>query len=733
MKPLLAAACPHCATPVEEPGFCCPGCEMAAAIIRGAGLERYYQDRTAPGVRPEPVVAAWSEVPVTMEPDGACTVRLHVGGLTCAACAWVTERAVLALPGVEQATVSPTSGRARVRWNPAEVDLAAICGRIGALGYRPRPLAHAAAPDRDLLLRLGVAAFCAMNVMLLSAGLYAGWFAGIAPREAALLRWTSLAIATPAALWSAAPLLQGAWGALRHRLLSVDLPVAVGIIAMYAHGVWATLRGEEAWLDSMTMLIALLLGGRVLEQGGRRRAVEAAQSLAGFAPATARRVLGDRVESVPANRLAVGDRVMIGLGEQVPADGVVMDGRGRMEMAMLTGESEPVGIGEGDRVVAGGVVAEGSFEVRVTAAGEDTLVARMAAELAAAADRPSAPVLADRLAPAFTLATLVLAALATVLQGGGAGLAVLVVACPCALALAAPLTTAAGLGACARHGLLVRSGDALRRLAEVDLVVFDKTGTLTGGHPEVVEADPAALRLAAALARHSSHPVARALVAACAARGIPLATAREVRELPGEGLVGEVDGAPVRFVRGVVEGVGEIHLRDALRPDAPRVVAALGQRVALLSGDRREVANAIAKEAGVGEVIAPAGPAEKVAWIRARQAEGRVVCFVGDGVNDGGALAAADVGIAMGAGAASSVLVADAVLVGEGLAPVAAGLRVARSARGAMRASVIRAVVYNAAAVAVAMAGWMNPLIAAIAMPISSGVAVWGARRVEAA
>jgi Cu2+-exporting ATPase len=733
VKPIVGAACAHCAAPIEEPGFCCSGCEMAASIIRGAGLERYYRDRTAPGVRPEPVRAAWSEVPVEAETDGSCTVRLHVGGLTCAACAWVTERAVLALPGVTEARVSPTSGRARVRWNPAEIDLDAICGRIGALGYRPRPVAHAAAPDRDLLLRLGVAAFCAMNVMLLSAGLYAGWFAGMAERDAALLRWASLAISTPAALWSAAPLIQGAWAALRHRLLSVDLPLAVGIVAMYVHGVVATLLGREAWLDSMTMLIALLLGGRVLEQGGRRRAVEAAQSLAGFAPATARRLTATGQESVPASQLAVGDPVMVGLGEQVPADGLVTAGAGRMEMAMLTGESEPVTLGVGDRVVAGGVVADGSFELRITATGEDTLVARMAAELAAAADRPSAPVLADRIAPAFTLATLVFAALAAALNGGEAGVAVLVVACPCALALAAPLTTAAGLGACARRGLLVRSGDALRRLADVDLVVFDKTGTLTGGHPEVVEADPAALRLAAALGRHSAHPVSRALVAACTARGIPLPTAHGVRELPGEGLEGVVDGKPVRFIRGVVEGVGEVHLRDALRPDAARVVASLGERVALLSGDRAEVAHAIAREAGVPDVVAPATPEAKAAWIRARQAEGRVVLFVGDGVNDGAALAAADVGIAMGGGAASSVLVADAILVGEGLAPVAAALRIARSARTAMHHGVVRAGLYNAVAVAVAVVGWMNPLLAALAMPISSAVAVWGARRVEAA
>ncbi|MFN7147536.1 MAG: cation transporter, partial [Myxococcota bacterium] len=376
---------------------------MAAAIIAGAGLERYYAERTAPAPRPGAAPAAWSEAPVEALPDGRSAVRLHVGGLTCAACAWVTERVVLAVPGVTEATVSPATGRARVVWQPGATDLDAICGRIAAIGYRPRALSAAAAPDRDLLLRVGVAAFCAMNVMLLSAGLYAGWFDGIAEREAALLRWTSLALSTPAALWCAEPLLRGAWGALRQGALSVDLPVAVGVLAMYLHGVVATLRGEEAWLDSMTMLIALLLAGRLLEQGGRRRAVEAASALAGTAPAVARRVTDTGVERVPAARLIPGDHLLVGLGEQVAADGVVERGPAKVRMALVTGESEPVPLAAGDRVVAGAVVEEGSVEVRVTAAGPDTLVAKMAAELANAADRPAAPVLADRMAPVFTV------------------------------------------------------------------------------------------------------------------------------------------------------------------------------------------------------------------------------------------------------------------------------------------------------------------------------------------
>ncbi len=737
----IASTCPHCGTGVETPGYCCTGCEMAAAIIRGAGVERYYADRAAPAPRPtmDAAAVAWSEVPVESMADGTREVRLHVGGLTCASCAWVTERVVLDLAGVREATVSPATGRARIAWDPEQTSLSEICERIAAVGYRPRAVVAGARPDRELITRFGVAAFIAMNVMLLYTGLYAGWLEGIGARESALLRWTALALSTPSALWCAEPFLRGAIGALRRRLLSVDLPVAVGIVGMYGHAVVATFRGQEAWLDSLTMLVALLLGGRLLEQGGRRRAVAAAEALAGTAPAVARRIDGAAVTRVPTNQLVAGDHVLVGLGEQVPADGAVVDGRGRVRMALLTGESEPIEVHPGDRLVAGAVAEEGAFEVRVTAAGDDTLVARMAAELARAADRPAAPVLADRLAPAFTVGTLALAALGYALHGGEVAVAVLVVACPCALALAAPLTTAAGLGTAARRGLVVRGGDALRRLAEVDLVAFDKTGTLTAGEPVVVQAEASVLRIAAALARYSAHPVSRAIVSAAAARGVPLADAREVREVPGEGLVGLVDGREERLARGAhgaaVVGRGEIELRDALRPDAARVVErlrGLGLRVALLSGDTDAVASRIAAEAGIHECVSGARPDDKVAWIAARRAEGRVVLFVGDGVNDGPALAAADVGAAMADGAASSVLVADAVLAGEGLVPIVAGVEIARAARGAMRAGVARAAVYNVVAVTVALAGWMNPLVAAVSMPISSAVAVWGARRVEA-
>ncbi|MFZ5481944.1 MAG: HAD-IC family P-type ATPase, partial [Myxococcota bacterium] len=286
-------------------------------------------------------------------------------------------------------------------------------------------------------------------------------------------------------------------------------------------------------------------------------------------------------------------------------------------------------------------------------------------------------------------------------------------------------------------GLLVRSAEAMRALAEVEIVALDKTGTLTRGEPEVVFGDDATLRIAAALERHSAHPVARAVLAEAARRGIPLPASLNVVEAVGVGVRGVVDGRPREVRRGAgpgeieVVGVGVLRLRDALRPDAARTVAALkarGLRVVLVSGDHAEVAEATGRAAGVDEVVGAVGPEAKAAWVRAQPGK---VLFVGDGVNDGPALAAAHAGIAMGAGAASSVLVADAVVAEDGLGPVLAGLRAAAATRDAVRGNAIRSVIYNASAVTAALLGLVNPLVAAVLMPVSSALVLWGAGRVE--
>jgi Cu2+-exporting ATPase len=675
-----------------------------------------------------------------------------IEGLRCASCVWVTEKVLERTDGVLAATVSYASGRATLRWDPARTDLPALARRIAALGYRPRPLDLAGGPDRGLLARLGVAAIGALAIMGLYEGLYAGWWYGsMDPAYAALFRWTSLLIATPVALWCATPFYAGAWAGLRHRVLHMDLPVALGIVVLYLHGAAATVRQGDGYLDSMAMLVALLLGGRMLEARGRRRAADAATALAGTVPRTARRAVGDAIETVPVSALLAGDRIDLGAGEEIGADGVVAEGTGQVRMALLTGESEPVPVAPGDRVVAGAVLLDGALTVEVEAVGEATLVHRMASALQAAGDARARPTAADRIAPWFTAATLAaaVATLAGVLLFGSADeavartVAVLVVACPCALALAQPLAAAAGLGAAARRGVLLRSTDAFLSLNGISLVALDKTGTVTGGEPAVTRADDAVLRIAAGLERYSSHPIARAIVAETTRRDIPLPRATAVRELAGVGIEGVVDGrrwelrsggAGVVHLAGAEGRAGEIRLSDATRGDAAETVAALrarGLRVVLLTGDHAEVARRTAREAGIEEVIAGADPETKRATVRRWQACSEQVLFAGDGLNDGPGLAAADVGLAMGHGAASSILVADGIVATAALRPLLAAFRAAAVTRRVVRFNHAQSLLYNLVAVGAAMAGLVTPLVAAVLMPLSSAVVIASAAGIE--
>ena len=753
--PTVAATsvCEHCGLGLEraDERFCCRGCEAAARLIREAGLERYYVEREAYAPRPGSVDhARWSDATARRCEDGALEARLAIDDLRCASCVWVTERVLEQTPGVTSATVSYATGRATLRWHPDATDLAHLAGRIAALGYRPRPLAEDATPNRDLLTRAGVAAFLAANVMLLSVALYAGWFGGMARPYEALFQWTSLVLATPAALWCAEPFFRGAWRGLRRGVLHMDLPISIAIAVLYGHAIIVTPRGGEAYLDSLTMLIALLLFGRVLESRGRRRAAEAAMALASHLPPTARRVRDGRDEAVATEDLAPGDVVRLGAGEEVPADGIVDEGNGWIQSALLTGESAPESVGPGDSVVAGTWVSDGGMTIRVLRAGDDTMLHRMTEELRASGDRGLRHDEADRLAPWFTAGTLFAAAVTfaawSILDGGHAALeatvAVLVVACPCALALSRPLAAAAGLGAAARRGALFRSGDALLDLASVDLAALDKTGTLTAGALTVTDAPTEALRVAAALERYSIHPIARAIVDEAERRDIPVPSASNVREIPGVGVDGDVDGArwslrssgPGQVALLSIDATWTLTLGDRPREDAVRATRRLvdaGVTVALLSGDREEPTATLASELGVGDYAGQMDPEMKAAWVRDNQAAGRTVLFVGDGLNDGPALAAADVGISMGSGAPSSLLTADGILASGRLSALRASILVARLARRAVRVARLRSVIYNVTAVGAAALGFVNPLVAAVLMPLSSGMVMWTAAGIE--
>jgi len=731
----------------DTDSFCCSGCEVAYALVQDAGLEAYYSRRSVAGSRPEELKGAWERVETHPISGGNCEVSMVVDGLRCASCTWVVERLLERADGVDNATVSYANGRTRVVFDPDRTDVRALAQIVASVGYSPRPVDAPAPPD-DLLERLGVAAFCTANLMLLSAGLYAGWADGMEPRFQELFRWGALVLATPVAIYAAAPFFQGAVRGLRVGAIGMDVPIALAVTVLYGHGLVRTVLGFEGYLDSLGMLVTLLLVGRVLERRGRRAAAEASAAIAAALPVNARRRVGAGIEEVPIEALQPGDVVEIGAGEEVPADGSVIDGRAEVQMALVTGETDPVSAAEGTELVAGASIVSGAVGLRVSRVGAQTVAMRMAEAVRDATARPLPPNPADRLAPIFTVATVGIALIAgwvwTVIAGPARGIevavAVLVVACPCALGLSVPLAVASGLGAVARRGVVLRDGARLLALAEVQTLAMDKTGTVTGGRPVVLAASDEVLQLAAGLERSSQHPIARALLAECDKRGLPLPIPEDVSEVPGVGIRGVVSGRSL-VLRGGGPGavmleeagrpVGLIRLGDQPREDARGAIAMLrraGLRTVLLSGDHPEVTGRIAAVVGVDHHEGGLAPEDKAHRIQDMTG---AVAFVGDGLNDGAALAVADVGLAMHSGVTSSLLVADGVVTQHALRPVVAAVAGARATRLVVRHNLIRALVYNTAAVTAAVLGLINPLVAAILMPLSSAWIVYGAFSVD--
>lgn len=757
--------CAHCGTLVapraalflEGRAYCCDGCRTVAEIVHAGGWDEFYRKRDGFSPRPEDQAAtaafdtrAFTESRVRTLEDGSCEVDLQIQGLRCAACTWLVERAVGDLDGIAEVAVSYGSGRARIRYSPDQVKLSRVAEQVSRLGYKALASDTARKYDPELIARAGIAAFASMNVMLLAVAVYSGWFGhdGMEERHAALFRFTSLMLATPAVTYSADVFFKGAWQGLRHRILSMDVPIALAIAIMYAHGVVMTFSGQDAYLDSLTMLIALLLGGRLLEASGRARAHDAAAAVLASAPTTAQRVRDGRIEEIAAEDLRVGDRVVVGTGGIVPADARVELGQASVDLSLLTGESEPVSAERGRELPAGAIVREGSIELVTTAIGEQTLLASMARRVIEARDtRPRVERIPDRLAPWFTGITLLVASgtFAYWWSVGGtaaalpATIAVLVVACPCALALATPTALSVGIAAAARRGAWVRDADVLLELAKVDAVAVDKTGTLTEGAIRVIEADDAVLRVAAAVERGSSHPLARAIRDEAVARRIPIEAADDVRETPGVGIEGRVDGHQVRV--GAVPGgtgvwiddvlAGVIRTRDRIRREAASVLKRFDAPVTMLSGDQAAEAERVAQQAGGIPFEAAMSPDQKAAWVQAQRYNGRHVLFAGDGLNDAPAIAAANVGVAMGSGAMATLLASDIVVLTPSVEPVVEALRAGRITVNTLRVLTAISATYNISAVCAAACGLVNPLVAAILMPISSLTVVLGSLSIE--
>lgn len=695
--------------------------------------------------------------------DGSEHMELAVEGVGCASCISKIESGLKQTPGIIDARLNFTNRRLAVGWRKGDLDASDVIKTLARIGYRAHPFQLArteseeAGETRRLIRCLAVAGFAAMNVMLLSVSVWSGAI-DMNAETRDLLHWLSALIAMPAAAYAGQPFFQSAWRALRGGGVNMDVPISLGVILALGLSVVETVNhAEHAYFDSAVMLLFFLLCGRALDHAMRLKTRAVAGNLSALKAELAHRIESNgEVVTVPAAALRAGDRLLVRQGERVAADGVVVGGISHVDESLVTGETTPRVIAPGDAIHAGSMNHGGVFTLRVTAAGQDTLLADIERLLEKATVAKSRYLrLADRAARLYapvvhTAAALTAAAWliagAAVHDSVVAAISVLIITCPCALALAIPAVQVVASGAMFRAGIALNAGDAIERIAAADTVVFDKTGTLTLPEPRVDNGAAVPhdlLQIAARLALSSHHPLAVA-VAAEAIRREPLADAVEEA---GRGVRATIDekearlGSPAFCSIDAVEaacaataGSSVIALRHGdrtallrvkqrLRPDAKAVVDALkglGLHIQVLSGDRPDAVEPVAAALGISDWKGGAKPAEKIAALEQLQADGRRTLMVGDGLNDAPALAAAHASLSPISAVDLAKTQADAVFLGERLTPVWSTVASARRAHRLMRQNLWLAIAYNAIAVPIAMLGLVTPLIAALAMSGSS-------------
>jgi P-type Cu+ transporter len=653
-------------------------------------------------------------------------VDLPVSGMTCAACARAVERTLAATPGVERARVNLATNTATVEYDAACVATLAMIHAIEDLGYGV-PQTPVETPKYGK--RLTVAAVFAIPVLTLG-------MLHLAP-------WVQLALTLPVIFYAGAPFYAAAWSALRHRSANMNSLIALGTGTAFLYSVYETVRGgHDVYFEAAAAIVALILTGRMLEARARGKASEAIRKLMDLQPVTARVVRGGVEVEAPVDEVQAGDTVAVRPGERLPVDGKVIEGESAVDESMLTGESMPVEKGPGASVFAGTINRSGAFRYAAARQGRGTVLQRMI-ELVKQAQGSRAPVarLADEVSAYFTVGVLAVAAitLAVWLLRAPVGVAminavaVLIIACPCALGLATPVAIMVGTGRAAGRGILIKGGEALEMARRIDTVVFDKTGTITQGKPKVtrIDVEPGfsaseLLRLVASAERNSEHPIGRAIVEEAAARGIALEDAREFAALPGRGVRAVVGGRLVEVGRAItVDGApaGSIEVADSIKPEAAEAVwrlRAMGLEVWMITGDRQAAADAIARQAGIEHVLAEVLPERKVDALKILQAPGKRVAMVGDGINDAPALAQADLGIAMGSGTDIAMEAADITLMRGDLLGVVEAIELSRRTMRIIRQNLFWAFAYNAVGIPVAALGLLSPMVASAAMALSS-------------
>ncbi|MEI6213316.1 MAG: heavy metal translocating P-type ATPase metal-binding domain-containing protein [Desulfuromonadales bacterium] len=796
MTKLPESVCSHCGItfrwkPLEEAVddgsrvlFCCRGCQGAHSLICSAGLAHFYQrgDRAVPTVGDAPPVdftAADLARHVVAEAD-YCRIDVMIGGITCPSCVWLLERMLGGLAGVVNVSISYSGGVAALRFEPALVSPLEIFSVISRLGYLPRPYApeqsekDARRERDDLLLRFGTALFLTMQLMAYSYALYAGYFQGMAAGIKQLLQYVSLLVTTPVVFYSGYPFLAGAWRSVRTRAPGMDLLISVGALSAWFYSLWATFSGEETYFESAATIITFVLIGRLLELSVRRRAMSGISALYASAPQRATLAGEGSDRQIEVADVKSGDLLLVRQGERFPVDCLIVEGETEVDQSLATGESIPVVAVAGSEIRSGCVNVAAPVTVQALRPVGQSYLMRVAALVQMAqAGKPRLQQLADLVSGWFVPAVIMLAVLVGIVRytvtGGGLGsalmtaLAVILIACPCAMGLAVPAAVLAACSRAAALGIILRGGDVIERLAAIDIALFDKTGTITRGKPDVsgfcpcgdfAAAETEVIQAAASIENRAAHPLAGAIVTHAAEHGCLPQECSSFRSYPGRGISGVLpDGRDIlcgnqsllkehgvdvgTHVSSVTAGLGDsivfvviggrlagrYSLRDQLRDGGSEMVSAFmeqGIEVRMISGDNQEAVNRIAAEIGLTMATGEMTPDDKLACIESFQAEGRSVLMAGDGINDAPALAAASVSCSLTGSSDIALENADVIITGDDISRISTAHGISRATITIIKQNLAWAFLYNIIGIPLAMSGMLTPVYAAVAMTASS-------------
>lgn len=798
---LSKVKCDHChlqfdeSVMIQEGGlnFCCKGCQGIYHLLKDEGLDSFYDklgdEKLAPPTQQFEESdnfnsPAFYDRYVSMDSDGFHEVSLIIEGIHCSACVWLNEKALQKMEGVVEAHINHTNNKARIIWDDEVLKLSQIIDMIRAIGYDAFPYdpqiqeARAEKERKDYYLRIAVAIFAMMNIMTVAVAQYAGFFTGMMQSIKNILNVAEWLLSTPVLFYSGWVFFRGAYYGLKTKTVNMDILVATGALLTYVYSIYITLLEKgEAYFDSVTMIITFVLIGKFLEVLSKKSAADTLDVLSRHVPGEVTLLREGEQVNVNVNDVVVGDVILLKAGEKAGIDGEILEGEGSFDESSLTGESDPIYKRVGESVVSGTTSIDAVVRYRTTRDFEHSTLSNILTMLERSmAKKPRIEQLANRLSEYFS-ATILVLALFTFLAwwfwphsfetAFMVGISVIVIACPCALALATPVATLVGLGQGAKRGILFKEAAQLETLAKTDVLVLDKTGTITEGRPQVVDAewfDEGAQRDAhrqklLALLNASKHPVALGVAeylnAGAVRTSLPLID--EVQQIAARGMVARCEqhllsggnaalmrdqgiaplgeGAHTLFYFAVDNRlVARFALSDQPKADAAEVVRALshaGIDVVMLTGDHERAARQVADAVGIEHYHADMTPEQKADRIAQMQSEGHKVVMAGDGVNDILALAQAEIGIAMGSGSDIAIDVSDIVLMNDTLGSLEEAFRIGRSTFGLVKQNLALSLVYNAITIPLAMAGYIIPLIAAISMSLSSLLVVGNSMRIS--